>query len=190
MLSVLQNTFLRLTSRLQISAHRPASCKHKSLYVRNRPSWSGSLLVLINIIFLCSSPWSVQHRHTHRALAASAASFLCSWSISLGAVFRAWGQWEHAGGGAGGCICQGTSFRGPTAVWLGFHVCLQKHNPVEGERVKGRQWRCHCYFPCMPSVSVRVWGDGECQHRAAFRFLVYMYFTLEVRNAECTQYYQ
>lgn len=38
-------------------------------------------------------------RHTCSALPASAASLLCSWSISLGAVFRAWGRWEQTGGG-------------------------------------------------------------------------------------------
>lgn len=157
------------------SHNNVCTCKHKSLKVCGRQSLSGLWLVFRAwcISFCCVPLLDLYtHRHMHSALAVFAASLLCSWSISLRAVFGAWGQWEQTGGReAGGCICQGTSFRGPTVAWLSFHVCLQKHSSVEGEREKGRQRRCHCYFPvCRQSV---VWGGGVCQRRAASHFLVF-----------------
>lgn len=65
------------------------------------------------------------------------------------------------GGEAGGCMCQGTSFRGPTVAWLSFHVCLQKHISLEGgrEKEKGRWQRCHCYFPMCPQPGGRGGGS-------------------------------
>lgn len=109
----------------------------------------------MNIILLCSSPWSV---HTQTYALSAGCLLLCSWSISLRAVFGAWGQWEQTGGReAGGCICQGTSFRGPTVAWLSFHVCLQKHSLVEGEREIEGKTAALPLFSRVPSVGSLGW---------------------------------
>lgn len=80
----------------------------------------------------------------------SAAALLCSRSISLRAVFRAWEQREQAGG----CICQGTPFRGPLGP-----QSLQKHSPGERDTQKERE-RETLLFSHEASVSLS-------QHRAS-----------------------
>lgn len=126
-------------------------------------------------------------RQTHSA--ASAAFLLCSWSISLGAVFRAWSRWEQGRGGAGGCICQGTSFRGPTVARLGFHVCLQKHRGREGDR--GEDAALPLLFSCVPSVCMWACRAAACRHWAASHVHVSMFLPLQaIRHAEHTQNWQ
>lgn len=76
-------------------------------------------------------------------LAASASSLLCSWSISLGAVFRAWGQWEQTRGeeGGGWLHLPGDLLQGPHCGLARFSCLSSKAQPRGGrERDEGRQF--------------------------------------------------
>ena len=104
--------------------------------------------------------------------------YCVSWSLSLRAVCRAWGQWEQAGS----CVCQGTSFRGPAVAGLGFHVCLQTHisrvvSLCALSLCTSPGWRSVLALICFPFPPWRVFQRLEMQkwHRTEvipFRFVV------------------
>lgn len=134
-------------------------------------------------VVLCSSPSSV-HTQTYML---STACLCCFFIVFL--VDQPRGCLQGLGpvgadrGRAGGCICQGTSFRGPAVAWLSFHVCLQRHSPVVRNREKTvhRQWHCHCQFPMCPLLIHNMWMMEHVNSELLFTSLsIYGMYTLIV----------
>lgn len=135
-----------------------------------------------------SSPWSV---YTQTFALSAGCLFLPLYCVpgrlasGLSSGPEASGS-RRVGGEAGGCMCQGTSFRGPTVAWLSFHVCLQKHSSSEGGR-KRKMAALPLLFSHVSSASRPGWWE-----RVNIKLLITsLFYTLKaITNAECTQYDQ
>lgn len=81
------------------------------------------------------------HSAAAAAPSAAAAALLCSWSISLGAVFRAWGRWEQTEGEGGWLHLLGDLLRG-APPWPGsvFMSVFKGAAPWRGRARKRGRW--------------------------------------------------